>query len=73
MSLIFSNKPLDLTVSGAVFEVAIPFNNTTLAVYNEQARQLLLTWGEEVRTRQPHLKNSARNCFGSRELYPLSC
>lgn len=45
MSLIFSNKPLDLTVSGAVFEVAIPFNNTTLAVYNEQARAATLDLG----------------------------
>lgn len=45
MSLIFSNIPLDLTASGAVFEVAIPFNNTTLAAYNEQARATTLDLG----------------------------
>lgn len=45
MSLIFCNKPLDLTTSGASWEVAIPFNNTTLAVYNEQARATTLELG----------------------------
>jgi hypothetical protein len=45
MSLIFSNKPLDLTTAGESWSVAIPFNNTTLAVYNQQARATTLDLG----------------------------
>lgn len=45
MSLIFSNEPLDLTAAGEVWAAAIPFNNTTLSVYNEQARATTLDLG----------------------------
>jgi hypothetical protein len=45
MSLIFSNEALDLTATGAVWVAAIPFDNTTLGVYNEQARATTLDLG----------------------------
>jgi len=45
MSLIFSNEALDLTTAGESWSVAIPFDNTTLAVYNEEARATTLDLG----------------------------
>lgn len=45
MSLIFSNKPLNLTNIGESWAVAIPFENEALAVYNEQARATTLDLG----------------------------
>lgn len=45
MSLIYCNKPLDLTAAGAVFEVAIPFNNTTLSVFNVSPRAATIDLG----------------------------